>query len=166
VVLVALVAAAAIVGYERSAKAGPYGQFGGGHFGVWLPRVSSVLPLYENCGTSTQFEPRVVETCSSPCGSVLAQITWTTWTVTEAIGIGTFSSNLHQRDCSGADGVPRPGQPHPGVRIVLRAPQTLAYCAHDDRNVWVLARGVLFTTASLLGSLHLERPHCASTFGE
>jgi hypothetical protein len=153
-VVVALVVVAALVGYQRASKAGPYLQSG-------RPStvITSVLPAYENCGSTPTFEPAIVQTCGARCYAVVLEIHWTTWTTTRAQGTGTFGTNLHQRGC--AHGVPIPPTARPGTTIVLRNPEVLSFCARNGRDEFVEHDQTIFTVANLLPSLDLQRRPCS-----
>jgi hypothetical protein len=153
-IVVILVVAAALFGYHRSPKVGTYEQRG-----PLASDVASVLPTYENCGATPQFEPHLVQTCGEPCNAGMHDIRWTMWTKTRAQGVGTFATNLHQSDCT-TQGIPSPGTPHPGITIVLRQPETVTFCAMNSHGAFVVRTQVVFTIANVLPSLDLLRPGC------
>jgi hypothetical protein len=111
-----------------------------------LGQLSPLTPLLVVCSGNPLYKPTSMSWCSSACSSYLAEITWSSWTTTAAVGQGTLLTN---------NGIPDCGQgtwtSQPGYTVTLGSPHTVPYCTNGHFSFSAL----LFTATNLWGNATL-----------
>src|SRR5690348_12996309 len=78
--------------------------------------VDSSIKVYGDCKTAT-FEPKQIVLACADLGSLVQDLTWTSWSSTKATATGTWVYNDCTPDCAGGH-----SRTLPGAQITLTTP--------------------------------------------
>src|SRR5271165_7020760 len=101
------------------------------------------------------YEPTTLHWCTSACSSSVQGITWSSWTATSAVGVGTLWVNNGIPNCLQGTWTEQTG-----YGVTLSAPLSISYCGDNGE-----ARALLCALPNLWGntSIPFFMPPCPQT---